>query len=374
MQKDTAVNLLVDMLRIYSPSLQEAQIAEYLADRMKGDLGFRNVKIGEAYNVTAEVGSGSPITILSGHMDTVPGVQPVKVTKDAIHGRGSCDAKSALAAMIAAASDLADRSDIGTIIIAAVSDEEGNGLGTRTLIDSGIKADYAVFGEPSGIDNITIGYKGRVGLALTCGAPSLHASSPLVSQNAIESVYEVWQVIKKYAAERVGKNPYTSVTASLTKIHGGSSHNTTPEQCKATIDMRIPPHMSAATTAEEIGSIVAQFQADTNFPKIKLNINDVTEPFETDKTSGLIRAIVRAILQVRQKRPLLLRKTGTGDMNLLGHRLKIPVVTYGPGNPHLSHTRREFIEIDEYLASIEVYKAMLENLSRQQQQQQQALG
>jgi LysW-gamma-L-lysine carboxypeptidase len=368
MQRDVAVNLLADMLRIYSPSLQEAQIAEYLADRMKGDLGFRNVKIGEAFNVTGEMGSGNPVTILSGHMDTVPGTQPVKVTKDAIHGRGACDAKSSLAAMIAAASDLVDRSDVGKIIIAAVSDEEGNGLGTRTLIESGIKANYAVFGEPSGIDNITIGYKGRIGLTLTCGAPSLHASSPLVSQNAIESVYEVWQVIKKYAAERVGANPYTSVTASLTKINGGSSHNTTPEQCKATIDMRVPPHMSAASTAEEIEAIVGRFQVDTDFPKIKLKINDVTEPFETDKTSGLIRAIVRAILQIRQKRPLLLRKTGTGDMNLLGHKLKIPVVTYGPGDPHLSHTRREFVDIEEYLSSIEIYKAMLENLSRQQNQ------
>jgi LysW-gamma-L-lysine carboxypeptidase len=67
---------------------------------------------------------------------------------------------------------------------------------------------------------------------------------------------------------------------------------------------------------------------------------------------------------VRKKRPLLLRKTGTGDMNLLGHQLGIPVVTYGPGDPHLSHTRNEFIEIDEYLSSIDVYKATAMNLAK----------
>jgi LysW-gamma-L-lysine carboxypeptidase len=368
MRKDLAVNLLADMLRIYSPSLQEAQLAEYLAERMKSDLGYRNVKIGEANNVMGEIGSGNPTLLLSGHMDTVPGAQPVKITKDAIHGRGACDAKSALAAMIAAASDLAERGDIGKVVVAGVSDEEGNGLGTRALIDGGVRADYAVFGEPSGIDNITIGYKGRLGFTLTCGAPSLHASAPWMSQNAIESVYEVWQSIKQYAAERTGENPYTSVTASLTRIQGGSSHNTTPERCKATIDMRIPPHLSAVKTAEEIEAIVGRFQADTDFPKIRFKIDDVTEPFETDKTSGLVRAIVRAILQVRKKRPLLLRKTGTGDMNLLGHRLGIPVITYGPGNPHLSHTRKEYVEIEEYLASIEVYKAIVENLARQSSQ------
>jgi LysW-gamma-L-lysine carboxypeptidase len=245
MRKKSAIDLLADMLRIYTPSLQEAPLAEYLAERMAGDFGFKNVRIDEVNNVTGEVGSGSPTILLSGHMDTVPGNQPVKITKDSIHGRGACDAKASLASMVAAASDLSTRPDMGKVIVAGVSDEEGNGLGTRALLDSGIDADYAIFGEPSGIDNVTIGYKGRLGFTLTCGAPSLHASAPWLSQNAIESIYEVWRAVKTYAAEQAGKNQYSSVTASLTGIHGGSSHNTTPEKCSAAIDMRIPPQLSA---------------------------------------------------------------------------------------------------------------------------------
>jgi LysW-gamma-L-lysine carboxypeptidase len=351
------------MLKIYSPSLHETSISEYLAERMSKDLGFRNVKIGKANNVIGEIGYGSPTLLLSGHMDTVPGIQPVKMIKESIYGRGACDAKSALAAMLLASSDLSSKTDIGKIIFAAVTDEEGNGRGTRALLDSGFQVDNAIFGEPSGIDNITIGYKGRLGFTLNCGAPSMHASAPWMSQNAIESSYEVWRAIKSYADERVGENRYTSVSASLTGIQGGSSHNTTPEKCKMTIDMRIPPHQSASNTAEDIKKIVNKFQADTDFPKINLNINDITEPFETNKSSNLVRALIRAILRVRQKRPLLLRKTGTGDMNLLGHSLNIPVVTYGPGNPHLSHTKKEFIEISEYITSIEVYKATITNLA-----------
>ncbi len=365
-QKELAVDLLANILRVYSPSLQEAPLAEYIAERMSRDLGFKNVKIGEANNVIGEVGSGTPVTLLCGHMDTVPGYQDVKIVEDTIHGRGACDAKSSLAAMLIAASELSTRSDVGKVIVACVSDEEGNGLGARALLNSGVKADYAIFGEPSGVDNITIGYKGRLGFNLTCGAPGLHASAPWVSQNAIESIYEVWRAVKSYAAERTGENQYKSVTASLTEMHGGSSHNTTPAKCRAFIDMRIPPHLSAAKVAEDIEAIVTRFQSDPDFPKLKMKIDDVTEPFETDKTSGLVRAIMRAILEVRQKRPLLLRKTGTGDMNLLGRGLGIPVVTYGPGNPHLSHTRKEFVEITEYLSSIEIYKATVANLARQQ--------
>lgn len=364
MQNERATNLLTDMLGIYSPSLQEAPLSEYIAKRMRSDLGFNNVVTDEANNVIGEIGSGSPTILLSGHMDTVPGQQPVKIIKNTIHGRGACDAKSSLAAMLIAASDLAITSNIGKVIVAAVSDEEGNGLGTRTLLDNGIVADYAIFGEPSGIDNVTIGYKGRLGFTLICGATSLHASAPWMAQNAIESIYEVWGAVKKFSEEKTGPNRYSSVTSSLTGIHGGSSHNTTPERCKATIDMRIPPKYSTSDIVKEIEKIVLNFQSDTSFPKIKLKIDDVTEPFETDKSSTLVRSIIRGVLQVREKRPLLLRKTGTGDMNLLGHRLDIPVITYGPGDPHLSHTRNEFIEIDEYLSSIDVYKATILNLAK----------
>ena len=364
MRNEDAINLLTEMLGIYTPSLQESPLSEYLAKRMKNDLGYNNVRIDEANNVIGEIGSGTPTILLSGHMDTVPGQQPVKIIKERIHGRGACDAKSSLAAMLIAGSDLETKSDIGKVVVAAVSDEEGNGLGTRTLIDSGMTTDYAIFGEPSGIDNVTIGYKGRLGFTLTCGAPSLHASAPWIAKNAIESIYEVWGEIKGFVAEKTGSNNYSSVTASLTGIHGGSSHNTTPERCKATVDMRIPPQQSASGIAKEVEKIVYRFQSDTNFPKIKLKMDDVTEPFETDKRSILVRAIIRGVLQVRKKRPLLLRKTGTGDMNLLGHYLSIPVITYGPGDPHLSHTRKEFIEIDEYLSSIEVYKATVMNLTK----------
>ena len=56
------------------------------------------------------------------------------------------------------------------------------------------------------------------------------------------------------------------------------------------------------------------------------------------------------------------RKTGTGDMNVLGNELKIPVVTYGPGDSRLDHTPNEHIDIQEYLDSIEVLRKALTKL------------
>ncbi|MGN6628919.1 MAG: M20/M25/M40 family metallo-hydrolase [Candidatus Nitrosocosmicus sp.] len=78
----------------------------------------------------------------------------------------------------------------------------------------------------------------------------------------------------------------------------------------------------------------------------------------------MIRSLVLSILDIRKKRPLLLKKTGTGDMNILGNELNIPVVTYGPGYPHSSHTENERIFISDYLTGIEVYKNTLLNILR----------
>jgi LysW-gamma-L-lysine carboxypeptidase len=69
----------------------------------------------------------------------------------------------------------------------------------------------------------------------------------------------------------------------------------------------------------------------------------------------------------------LLRKTGTGDMNVLGRAMKIPMVTYGPGNSHLDHTCNEHIDIQKYLDSIQVYQeAIMRLLKFHENQEKQA--
>ncbi|MBI4257927.1 MAG: M20/M25/M40 family metallo-hydrolase [Thaumarchaeota archaeon] len=359
-----ALELLEEMLKIYSPSRREGPLAAFLAEKMES-LGFRGVKVDSALNVIGEAGSGSPVTLLCGHMDTVPGRQPVLMDERFICGRGACDAKSPLAALILAASKFVDRKDAGTVIAAGVSDEEGEGLGINQLVKDGIKADYAIFGEPSGVDNITIAYKGSFTIQLLCKTASVHASAPWMTENSIEKMLEVWQAVKEHLAKYDDPNDRNhSVTASLTEIKGGVSHNVTPGTCRITINVRVPSQLTCSQVADEIGGVITEFQRDLSFPKLKMRLGGFTEPFEADKNSLLVRALIRAGLKVRGRRPLLLRKTGTGDMNVLGKALGIPVVTYGPGNSHQSHTRRECVEIQDYLASIDVISEALVNLAQ----------
>ena len=77
-------------------------------------------------------GSGSPVILLCGHMDTVPGIVPVRLDGDYMYGRGASDAKAPLISMLLGAADFPKQN--GTIIFAGVVDEEGNATGIKNLV------------------------------------------------------------------------------------------------------------------------------------------------------------------------------------------------------------------------------------------------
>jgi [amino group carrier protein]-lysine/ornithine hydrolase len=358
-----AVELLKKSLEEYTPSRAEAQLASLLKDKSINELGFEHASIDNVGNVIATKGNGRPIILLCGHMDTVPGRVPVRIANGYMYGRGASDAKGSLISMLLAASEFPKQR--GTIVFAGVVDEEGNATGIKEIVKSKSTIDYAIFGEPSGINNITIGYKGRVSFRLTCDVgSSAHASAPWLAKNSIEEIYYLWKAVQ-LAIEGIksGEDKSSKVTCSLTEIAGGSSHNVTPQKCKITVDIRVP----SAYNSKEIYDLVTCVIKDValkNGVQATHRIEDMTEPFETDHNSPLVRALYLSVIDVCKKRPMLLRKTGTGDMNILGNAYNIPVVTYGPGDPHSSHTMDEKVSIAEFISSIEVFNRALFHISR----------
>jgi [amino group carrier protein]-lysine/ornithine hydrolase len=361
-----AIELLRNSLEIYSPSRSESILANFLKDVCL-DLGFEQANIDSVGNVVAMKGSGSPVILLCGHMDTVPGIVPVRLDGDYMYGRGASDAKAPLISMLLGAADFPKQN--GTIIFAGVVDEEGNATGIKNLVkDRNLRPHYAIFGEPSGIDNITVSYKGRLEIRLLCDVNnSAHASAPWISLNAIEEIYNIWANLKKVLDSyeiNNSKNKADLVSYSITEVNGGSSHNVTPQKCRMTIDIRIPANLSCDDILSLLDAKLNEIKKDKNDITIKYHVEDRTEPFQASASSTLVRSLVLSIWDNRKKRPLLLKKTGTGDMNILGNVLNIPVVTYGPGDPHSSHTVNERVYIPEYLTGIEIYKNTLFHMIR----------
>ncbi|HEX9261352.1 MAG TPA: M20/M25/M40 family metallo-hydrolase [Candidatus Bathyarchaeia archaeon] len=361
--QDQAVRLLTNLLGIYSPSGKEAYIANFLAEEMT-KLGFQ-VGIDAIGNVIGVVGEGGPTIFLCGHMDTVAGHIPLRIEEEKIFARGAVDAKGPLAAMIMAAAEIAKEPAFkGKVLLASVVEEEATSRGVRHMITQGIHADCAIFGEPSGVENITIGYKGQIQLKVVCKTQTGHASTPWLYENSLEKAYELWLQIKNsYPPVEKVESPFNAISACLTKISGGRAASVIPFEAEMFIDIRVPPQFTTAQVANETSKVIAKFQAANPKVALKATIEDTVEPFEVDKTTPVVHALSSSIRKVLKKPATLLRKTGTGDMNILGKAMNLPIVTYGPGDSHLDHTLDEHIVVSEYLDSIKIYKEALLRLS-----------
>ena len=357
-----AVKTLEKALRLYTPSLSEKPMTDFLADKCD-DLGFEDIIIDEVGNLIAKKGTGSPKIMLCGHMDVVPGKVKVRKEGDSLYGRGASDAKAPLIAMLFAAAAIQNNN--GTIIFVAAVDEEGSATGIKNLVKKDMGIDYAIFGEPSGVKQVTIAYKGRLAINLKVSVEdSSHASAPWLSKNAIqESMIFAKELKEGLETGQEGRTKGMLLTATMTEIKGGISHNVTPKECETTFDIRIPVDMNCKSTEQKIATLVKEI-AEKRGVEAFYSILDETEPFEAPHNSPLVRAFTLGIIDVEHSRPTLIRKTGTGDMNVLGNQWKIPVVTYGPGDPHEAHTIDEKVSIDEYLRGIEILKKTLQHLKR----------
>ena len=357
------MQLLTNLLGIYSPSGKEEVISEFLVKEM-AKLGFK-VQKDAIGNVIGEIGEGKPTILLCGHMDTVTGHIPLRVEKGKIYARGAVDAKGPLAAMVMAAEAVAKEPAFeAKIVVASVVEEEATSRGVKHLIKDGISADYAIFGEPSGVGNITIGYKGNLHIKITCKTETGHSSTPWLYENAIEKGFEIWQQIKdSLKPVETQQSPFYAVTACLTKVSGGRANSVIPFESETHIDLRVPPQFTIEQIFNNAKKIIKKY--DTANPKVKVNVSieDSNEAFEVDKSSPLVKALSSSIRKVCGKPAVLLRKTGTGDMNILGRAINSPTVTYGPGDSHLDHTKGEHIVLSEYLDSIQVYKETLLKLT-----------
>ena len=346
-------DFLKRMIEIYSPSGQEAELANFLLKQMK-KMGFE-AEIDEVGNVIGRIGRGEPTLLLCGHIDTIPGELPVQIINGELTGRGACDAKSPLAALILAAANFVNKKIRGKILVVGTVQEELKSIGVKNIIDKGLRADYSIFGEPCNTNFIVVGYKGSLSIELEIKTEPGHPANPTV-RNANEELISIWLKIKDELGKYQSKSKYNSVNLSLGRLNGIDN------QSSAEIRVRIPPKMSCKTTYEIINHVVQDYCEINTDVVCSTRIIDATEPYESEKRSPLIEAMRNSIKQVTGEEARLIKKTGTGDMNIYGNSIKTSAVTYGPGDPRLDHTDHEKISIKRFLDTIEILKITIEKL------------
>jgi LysW-gamma-L-lysine carboxypeptidase len=243
----------------------------------------------------------------------------------------------------------------GSLAVVGVVDEEGQNKGVKELIKNDLTIDYAVFGEPTKVKTITIGYKGAFSVKVKVTTETGHSSAPWMYFNAIEAGMELYHSIKETATSMTDeKEGINALTATLREIHGGGSYGTMPGECEMCIGFRVPYGFKTDSIVDLVKEKVDAFDSRDERMKIDLTVIDTAEPYLADKKSKLVKAFSRAIFTETSEFVTLVRKGGTGDMNYFGNITGTPCITYGPGDSHLDHTNKEHILIEDYLEAIKV--------------------
>ena len=372
---EKARDFLKRCIEYYSPSGEEKEFSEFLADYLKNN-GF-SVNFDNVGNLIAEKGKGEPFLLLISHLDTIPGELSIKEEDGKIYGRGAVDCKPSLAAMIYSISQYDfDKENACKVVFAGIIREEDSLIGIEELIKSDITPDCAIYGAPTNMNQICIGYKGRIGIGFRVLAESGHVYSSWEYVNPIEVALEVWKMIKgvcwHLTESLCPKNEkikyYNMIIPNLTIISGGHITNCIPSECVIQVDIRFPPMIDPQKILEEIRKSVIGFKrAYQDQCKIKFliqeNISSFVDGFEIDRNNPLVGAMRWSIFKILNEKSKVIKRTGTTFINAIAINYKIPSITYGPGDPKLEHTDEEFIEIDEYLKSINIYLKFFDKYS-----------
>jgi acetylornithine deacetylase/succinyl-diaminopimelate desuccinylase-like protein len=299
-------------------------------------------------NVLARLTPPGKITtrvLLAPHMDTVDGHdgQFIPIKKNGrIFGRGACDTKGSIAAMLAALiylSGRAARPRQTEIIFAGLIDEENAQAGSRAFVKSRLKASLAIVGEPTCLQAVTA-HKGSIWLKLETRGKAAHGSTPELGKNAVHAMARVVEMLETdYAGELLSRrHPLLgSPTISVGSINGGTQANIVPDRCSIMVDRRTLPGETDATVRREIMELLRR-------KKLKaILINGKSEPclpLETDPGIPLVADFLKSL---NQPKPLGVRYFCDASVLAQGG---IPSLAFGPGDIAQAHTSDEWISLE----------------------------
>jgi len=304
---------------------------------------------------------GAKRTILfEAHQDTVPidhmTIEPfgAHIEGDRLYGRGACDIKGGMAAMLAAFARVVREKPRGAanLIMACAVDEEFTFRGVLELMKQGMKADMAVVAEPTEL-NIVNAHKGVVRWHLITTGQSCHSSRPERGINALYRMGRVLTAIERYAAKLcAGKaDPILGpATMSVGRIEGGTSVNTVPDRCTIEIDRRLLPGEDAQAAPGQLLAFLKEEGID--FPLTSEPPWMSKGALGSELSAELVGLLGRAIDSVKGSHKVEAVPYGT-DASTIAEG-GIPAVVFGPGDIGRAHTCDEWVPLSEVQQASEI--------------------
>lgn len=318
------------LIEIPSVSGDEKDVAEFLADYLER-AGFQ-IETQQAAegrpNVYARI--GNPDVVLSTHTDTVPPYFGFSEDDEYIYGRGACDTKGLMAAMVKAADSLVESgmSDFGLLFV--VGEEAGSpGARAANLIPNNSR--YLINGEPTE-SKLALGSKGALRALLKSHGRAAHSAYPEMGESAINKLLTALSDLHQINLPK--DETLGATTMNIGVIKGGVAANVIAAEAEAELMFRI------VTNSEDVKRLIEDSVGD----RAEIEYTFSCDPVFTERLEGFETSVVAFTTDI----PLL---TNWGRPLL-----------FGPGSILDAHTANEKISKRELANAVDVYTEMVRRL------------
>ncbi|MGH9686658.1 MAG: M20/M25/M40 family metallo-hydrolase [Candidatus Acidiferrales bacterium] len=323
------------LVDIESISENEAAVAQYLLTHLRKLAAATG---GQAELMEAEPGRANVLAwwgelrvTLSTHMDTVPPFFPSREDDEFIWGRGACDAKGIIAAMVAAAEQLLSQGTKNFALLFVVG-EERNSAGAMAAARQPRGSRFLVNGEPTE-NKLALASKGTLRLELTARGRMAHSAYPELGESAIEKLLDALDEIRRVPLpkdELLGAS-----TLNIGTVSGGRAPNVIPDAAKAELLVRLvgDPSPVRESFARAVGTR-AELKEVLYIPAIRFASVD-----------SLPTTVV----------------SYTTDVPVFGRSWGEPLLL-GPGSIHVAHTSEERISKRDLAEAVGLYSEVVKRL------------
>jgi putative selenium metabolism hydrolase len=384
-QAEAMATFLQDLVRIPSLSTHEGAVAVRLAEEMHR-VGFAEVWTDRIGNVIGRIGNGQgPKLLLDGHMDVVDVGDLARwplppyggaIQDGVLYGRGTCDMKGGLAAMVYGAKALLDAGVnlAGDLyVVGVVQEEPCEGLAIKALIEEeGIRPDYVVLGEPSNLQ-VRTGHRGRLEMRVTVRGKAAHASAPSLGSNAIHNAARLIFGLE-LLAPRLANDPFLGRgTLVVTQIESqAASRNALPDCCTFYVDRRLTLVETERKAMAEVQNIINTEEVDaqvevtqyraTSYTGYECQARNAFPAWVMPEEHPLVQATVRSVRETLGYRPRLGHWSFSTDGTYTAGVANIPTVGFGPGEERYAHTLDEQIRLNDVVDAARVYARLAAEL------------
>jgi succinyl-diaminopimelate desuccinylase len=318
-------------------------------------------------NVVGTLANGpGPTFAFNTHIDVVPAgagwegdAFALREREGRLYGRGACDAKGPMVAMLAAMRWLADhrRQWSGTLLGVFVADEEASSRGAKFYASTAPKIDYCLIGEPTSCTTYSA-HKGSLRPLVRVHGASAHSGMPDLGVNAILKAASLLELIAgEHQRIKANRHPLVgNPSLTLTRIAGGVADNVVPDRCDLLLDRRTIPGEDETAVKAQLQDLVARASRDAGTAMEIVEFRPTTGgATQTAAQHPIVVACQAACQHYHGRRTPLSGFQGGCD---LVHFRSIGAqgVVLGPGSLDVAHQPNEFVPTSELAMAADIYR------------------